>query len=83
MQAVAEPETISHVEGSPAGAKDGYGWFVETEDEDLLVPLDLLKEARKDIAFSVAAAPKSHNQEAELEWARAADTVDDVLADFF
>lgn len=83
VQAVAKSETISHVEGSPQGVKDGYGWFVETEDEDLSSPVDLLKEARKDIAFSVAAAPKSHNHEAELEWARAADTVDDVLADFF
>ena len=83
VQAVTKSETISHVEGSTQGAKDGYGWFVETEDDDVSSPIDLLKEARKDIAFSVAAAPKSHNHDAEIEWARAADTVDDVLADFF
>jgi hypothetical protein len=36
-----------------------------------------------DLAFKAPTAPKATNYDAELEWAKAADTVDDVLGDFF
>ena len=36
-----------------------------------------------DLAFTAMTAPKHVNHDAEVEWARAADTVDDVLGDFF
>jgi len=90
VQAASEPDTPqNHIEGKEMNdeAKDSYGWFIETEDDvaaDAVSPLTMLQQAQhKDIAFKVAAAPKSENYDAELEWARAADTVDDVLADFF
>lgn len=89
-QAAPEPETSQNlIEGEKMNTepKDSYGWFIETEDDvaaDAVSPLTVLQQAQhKDIAFKVAAAPKSENYDAELEWARAADTVDDVLADFF
>jgi hypothetical protein len=36
-----------------------------------------------DLAFQAPTAPKAENYDAELEWATAADTVDDVLGEFF
>ena len=35
------------------------------------------------LAFQAHTAPKASNHDAEVEWAKAADTVDDVLGDFF
>ena len=35
------------------------------------------------LAFSAATAPNAVSHDAEVEWAKAADTVDDVLGDFF
>ena len=37
----------------------------------------------ENLAFQAPTAPKGPAQEAEVEWAQAADTVDDVLGDFF
>ena len=71
--------------------KDCYGWFVET-DEDVAFVADSVVSAIKaynttisaaDLAFSAMTAPKRSDYDAELEWAQAADTVDDVLGDFF
>ena len=71
--------------------KDCYGWFVET-DEDTACVADSVVSAIKaynttiapaDLAFSAVTAPKRSDYDAELEWAQAADTVDDVLGDFF
>jgi hypothetical protein len=63
-----------------------YGWFVEMEDEasptSQAPTLDLYFPP-KDLAFSAHVAPKADNYDAELEWATAADTVDDVLGCFF
>lgn len=65
-----------------------YGWFVATDDDKepsgpnsgfrghLVSPLD-------DLAFKAPTAPKRVDDNAELEWACAADTVDDVLGDLF
>lgn len=63
-----------------------YGWFVEMEDEvsstSQAPTLDRFFPP-KDLAFSAHVAPKADNYDAELEWATAADTVDDVLGCFF
>jgi hypothetical protein len=63
-----------------------YGWFVEMEDEvsatSQAPTLDLFFPP-KDLAFSAHVAPKADNYDAELEWATAADTVDDVLGCFY
>jgi hypothetical protein len=76
-------------------ANDTYGWFVEMEDESnatnaistpnstSCLPLVDSYFAPKDLAFTAQVAPKAENYDAELEWATAADTVDDVLGCFF
>ena len=77
-------------------ANDTYGWFVEMEDESTnamnsiitststsCLPLIDSYFAPKDLAFTAHVAPKAENYDAELEWATAADTVDDVLGCFF
>jgi hypothetical protein len=69
--------------------KDSYGWFVEMEDDvstneiPLAVSDPYASKSSQDLAFSAHTAPKAENYDAELEWATAADTVDDVLGDFF
>ena len=91
-QQVSDSETSS----SPAandvaatGDKDSYGWFVELDDEDHSnqdLPVDPYKRTSSsmDLAFTAPTAPKRiSDAEAEVEWAKAADTVDDVLGDFF
>lgn len=71
-------------------AEEKYGWFVEMEDEtknNSNIPLaasdPYASSSNKDLAFSALLAPKADNHDAEIEWAKAADTVDDVLGDFF
>ena len=71
-----EPETF---------AKD-YGWFVQVDDDDeSATPVDAYKTTSNttSLAFIAPTAPKGVNHDAEVEWAKAADTVDDVLGDFF
>lgn len=67
--------------------KESYGWFVEMDnDEDVSSPNTSNSYATSsvtDLAFSAPTAPKAANYDAEVEWAKAADTVDDVLGDFF
>lgn len=79
------PETISL---SASGEK--YGWFVETDDDgaaDHDVVNAYYKSTTasntKSLAFTAPTAPKASCQDAEVEWAKAADTIDDVLGDFF
>lgn len=68
--------------------KDSYGWFVEME-EDHQAPTAPVKDPyasttkTAELTFTATTAPKATNHEAEVEWAKAADTVDDVLGDFF
>jgi len=53
-----------------------YGWFVELEDD--------ADDNDKDLAFKELTAPKKNiDLDNEVDWACAADTVDDVLGDFF
>jgi hypothetical protein len=69
---------------------ESYGWFVTMDDDDYHTP-SIAPAQKADsssslnaLAFSAATAPKGSNQhDAEVEWAKAADTVDDVLGDFF
>jgi hypothetical protein len=73
--------------------KECYGWFVTVDDDDYHTPLPAPAQkadpynsssSLNALAFSAATAPKGSNQhDAEVEWAKAADTVDDVLGDFF
>jgi len=56
--------------------KSSYGWFVELEDDD--------DHDNEDLAFTAVTAPKKNTElDKEVDWACAADTVDDVLGDFF
>jgi len=74
--------------------KESYGWFVQLDDdEDDETSNDQDSSAKDpyartssstDLAFTAPTAPKrASNYDAEVEWAKAADTVDDVLGDFF
>ena len=63
-----------------------YGWFVQTDDGDCNLsscPNSSYSSPLDDLAFKAPTAPKRVNDNAELEWACAADTVDDVLGDLF
>lgn len=64
--------------------KDSYGWFVEMDGEYNHETTPAPESVNtNDLAFKAPTAPKASNYDAELEWAKAADTVDDVLGDFF
>jgi hypothetical protein len=62
-----------------------YGWFVEMDDEVESKPIvdPYVASPSSSLAFCASTAPKANNYDEELEWAKAADTVDDVLGDFF
>jgi len=68
---------------------ESYGWFVEMEDENTLNNSEPVADPYattagvQGLAFQAPTAPKANNHDAEVEWAKAADTVDDVLGDFF
>lgn len=87
------PTQSNNTEGEKHVPKDSYGWFVDMDDtvDD---NLDSAEEARRkcradtiakdDLSFAAAIAPKRQSElEDEVEWAKAADTVDDVLGDLF
>lgn len=65
--------------------KESFGWFVDLDDNQTVEVNPSLPYAvsSDSLAFQAPTAPKGANDEAELEWAKAADTVDDVLGDFF
>merc|ERR1712032_135014 len=75
-----------------------YGWFVKVDLGDNVghIPNPYAQQstsrhssfssdtAGKDLAFTASTAPiKCTNHDADVEWAKAADTVDEVLGDFF
>lgn len=65
--------------------KESFGWFVDLDDNqsvqaDPSLPYAVSSDS---LAFQAPTAPKRVNDDAELEWAQAADTIDDVLGDFF
>ena len=70
--------------------QDDFGWFVDTDDQDehgvrAYVSEDFGGKADVPLAFSAATAPRvdTRDLQAEVDWAQAADTVDEVLGDFF
>lgn len=65
--------------------KESFGWFVDLDDNQTIETNSFLPYAvsTDNLAFQAPTAPKRVNDVAELEWAQAADTVDDVLGDFF
>ena len=67
--------------------EESYGWFVEMDNEapstKTTDPYAAKPNTTGNLAFSAPTAPKAVNYDAEVEWAKAADTVDDVLGDFF
>ncbi len=92
VQAVQGPGTpSSHIEGS-VKTKDTYGWFVDMDLDEDSERADVISAAQEsckasigdDLSFKAFTAPKKPTQlDEEVEWAKAADTVDDVLGDFF
>jgi hypothetical protein len=67
-----------------------FGWYIdmekdeEDETSDNYQPVDPYASKTSQLAFSAPTAPKqTRSHDAELEYALAADTVDDVLGDFF
>mmetsp|Transcript_49108 Transcript_49108/g.141187 ORF Transcript_49108/g.141187 Transcript_49108/m.141187 type:complete len:277 (+) Transcript_49108:239-1069(+) len=64
---------------------ESFGWFVDLDDNhapetNASLPYTVSSDS---LAFQAPTAPKASNDVAELEWAQAADTIDDVLGDFF
>lgn len=81
-------QPVSESETSSDSPKESYGWFVDldTSDDDEEVVTDAYGRSASstDLAFTAPTAPKrASNYDAEVEWAKAADTIDDVLGDFF
>ena len=72
-----------------------FGWYVDTDCDDgrptlntssILLAHSSTATAETDLAFSACVAPRqdpTKKQKAEVEWAAAADMVDDLLGDFF
>lgn len=90
MMTKTDQQDLNHlpVEDYSRSEEDSFGWFVDMEggDEecihrDSLDPYRSRSWSSSDLAFSAYTAPKASNHDAELEWAKAADTVDDVLGD--
>lgn len=80
-------QNLSDLQSSLAenSEKESYGWFVEMDEEYVHETTTEAYDPSQapDLAFKAPTAPKADNYDAELEWAKAADTVDDVLGDFF
>ncbi|KAG7337214.1 hypothetical protein IV203_013842 [Nitzschia inconspicua] len=76
--------------GSDSEELSSFGWFVDT-DEDVddyrpaAAPVPVAPSNPGDLAFQAPTAPKGRSiqDDAEIEWAKAADTVDSVLGDMF
>lgn len=66
---------------SEAQDKETYGWFVDVDGESRETADPYANSSS--LAFVAHTAPNATNQDDEVEWAKAADTVDDVLGDFF
>mmetsp|Transcript_7954 Transcript_7954/g.19911 ORF Transcript_7954/g.19911 Transcript_7954/m.19911 type:complete len:340 (-) Transcript_7954:1681-2700(-) len=80
-------------------AKEQFGWFVDLDEYHGAANANDPKDGMAAMPYSVssdnlafkapvapallAAGPEVADHEAEVEWAKAADTVDDVLGDFF
>lgn len=92
MPATVSATSLPHLEsGASKEEVDGpsYGWFVATDDDANVDQnsssgsMFLPDVNPSDLAFKAITAPSGGNQEVEVQRALAADTVDDVLGDFF
>lgn len=65
--------------------KESFGWFVDLDDHENNEghTVSSYSVACSDLAFQAPTAPHATHNDAEVQWAKAADTVDDVLGDFF
>lgn len=65
--------------------KESFGWFVDLDDQQHKKGQTIASYSFNcsDLAFQAPTAPHASHNDAEVQWAKAADTVDDVLADFF
>lgn len=87
---ISDLQSSHNTEKFAATSNETYGWFVETEDESS-APSTPAEVAPRDpsasqdcLTFAApTTTPTAENYDADLEWATAADTVDDVLGDFF
>ena len=78
-------------DGVDADAKEGYGWFLALDDNEDHSTIDAYAKdpahgsSADLLAFQapVSAVASHSDAQAEVEWAKAADTIDDVLGDFF
>ncbi len=82
-----ETKSDTDVEEAGTDPTERYGWFVVLDKDtcDPRTECSAYKSTVDDLAFSASTAPIPRGQEelAELEWAQAADTVDDLLGDLF
>ena len=89
---VLETPSLIHVEGNEHEhkLKDGYGWFVEMDEEKVRERLQAVAAASENcraiaspedaaLTFAASGPKKAVHLDSEVEWAKAADTVDDVL----
>lgn len=94
VQAAQVLETLSPspLEGGQHDEKDSYGWFVDMDleeghdraDDVTTAHESLISRTDEALSFKAFTAPKKTTElDDEVEWAKAADTVDDVLGDFF
>lgn len=91
----AAATAVIHHHASVHEEEDHFGWFVEMdeddEDDDAMKKGDDIhhshqstKSSRESLAFQAPTAPKAcPSHDAQVQWAMAADTIDDVLGDFF
>mmetsp|Transcript_29196 Transcript_29196/g.66990 ORF Transcript_29196/g.66990 Transcript_29196/m.66990 type:complete len:284 (-) Transcript_29196:695-1546(-) len=77
-------ENVSVLDSGIKNSRNSYGWFVEMDndgDDDQFI--DPYAQSKSDLAFKAPTAPKRSDYEVDVAYAHAADTVDDVLGDFF
>ena len=74
----------------PSAKDESFGWFVamdeDSEDEDFALvhpSSSSLENSIEASGLTVSGPRRSSTASAEVEWAKAADTVDDVLGDLF
>lgn len=88
---VGETTATSSSSNQDTDEQDGaaYGWFVSTDDDESGTDQNsfsgsmFLPDTKPDLAFKAITAPAGGDQDLEVQQALAADTVDDVLGDFF
>jgi len=77
IKQASSPEKLLH--------KESFGWFVDLDDHQSNVwkTISSYSTSCPDLAFRAPTAPNASHNDAAVQWAKAADTVDDVLGDFF